>query len=467
MPKIPHSIRDRHVFIIGASGMGKSTLLKRWIHEDIKRGEGVCVIDPKGDLVRHVAENVPKERIDDVIWTEIDDPLPLDFMGCSGMPEQSVVANLKYILMAGVTDTANMPTLTANIENLLYTFMDANHSLPPDKRCTLLDVAEFFEDDARQAFILKHVTSPRLRKCWDRKIPPADQARILTRVNSFVRNPTLARVFGDPQPRLDINDVIKQRKILLVKVPTVNALSRTYGALIVEKIQQAMFSIDDEKVRTPFYLYVDEFQNYRASEAFSSIMDMARGYCLGLVVSKPNLDGLSSEIMSGLKDISSYILFRIHDSDKHFFRSLVYTEHPDEKYRDEWTKELRELKGYDTYSWEEMHRMAKLESLIDGIAPPLTVDEAARLPQYRAIYKLAEAPAIIADTPKPFNIRSTSEQGRVFNSIVARSKEDYGTTAQLSTKRTVDSEPCNPQPVPHTEGNGRQTPIDYDTIEPT
>jgi len=468
MPFIPYSIRDRHVYVIGKSGAGKSTLLAWWAYNDILSNEGgVCVIDPKGDLVELILRFIPEERKTDCIWIDIDDPIPLDFMSCAQGKEQEVVNDLKFILTAGMLDTANAPTLSANIENLLYTLLNANRhpDMPKDKRCTFLDIADFLEDKSRQDFILAHVTDQRLKRCWREELPKADKARILSRINPFIRSTTLSKVFGDPNPRLNMHDVINNNKILLVRVPVMNPSSATYGALLVSKLQQAAFTSARLQPETkPFFLYIDEFQNFRATEAFEKVLEMARGYRLCLTLANLKLDDLDARVVSALGIISSYILFQLFAKDAPFYKPIIEDEDPGKHIRELYEKQRihSHITLVDENNWErEWYRTDQLQKMVQSLpAPPVTIEQATKLPRFQAIYKIDHEPAVIEDGPEPpQSEHPTPEQQRRMDEIRTTSKRNYGiqsTSAQSCTKRSGEAPSCNSSQVRQDEDDDQE-----------
>jgi hypothetical protein len=455
MPEIPYSIRDRHVHVIGKSGYGKSTLLAWWAYNDIIHNQGgVCVIDPKGDLVERILRVIPEERKKDCIWIDIDDPLPLDFMSCEKGKEESVVADLKFILMSGMIDTSNMPNINDNVEALLYTLLEANSNpeMPRDERCTFLDISDFLENKERQKFILSYVTNPRNKRFWDVELNNNDKKRITSRINPFIRNATLSKVFGDPNPRLNMHDVINQNKILLVRVPVLNPSSATYGALLVSKLQQAAFIpsrlADDAK---PFFLYIDEFQNFRATEAYEKVLEMARGYKLCLTLANLKLDhDLDDRVISALGIISSYILFQIYAKDAAFYKPIIEDEDPARNIREMYEKEaLRwKLTAWEHETDSQRYRLEKLREMANNLPPPpVTIQDALKLERFQAIYKIDNEPAIIEDTPTPMSKFPTPEQQKKMDEIKAASKERYSSSAESGQNRSEDKAPCNPPEI--------------------
>jgi len=465
MPEIPYSIRDKHVHIIGVTGAGKSTLISWWAYNDIISREGaVCVIDPKGDLVDTIMRYIPDDRLDDVIYTDISDPLPLDFMNCVPGEEDSVVADLKFILMGGEIDPATMPTINDNIEALLYTLIDANRH--PDlntqegraERCTFLDLAEFFEDKDRRDFILKHLSNPKNQKFWAKMPNDNDTAKILTRIRPFTRSATLSKIMGHPTPALDIHKVIREKKILLVRLPVTNRSSPKYGSLLMAKIQHAAFSRHDipEHRRIPLFLYVDEFQHFQGSEDFHNVVDMGRGYKLCLTLSITRLQPLTENMKSALGIVQTFIIFQIFAGDANYYRQIIDRHDPNQHLRDklETIRLDSRLSPTDERGDRIREKYAAIQGIVSNLPDPLVATEdAIDLPEFHAIYKVGKARPVIEPTPTPGSKNVTPDQLRKIEYIKEHSKKFYGTPAERGQKRSGDKPPCDSPPVLHTEVN--------------
>lgn len=332
--ELPYKIRDRHIFIPGMTGYGKSTLMHAMAYQDVKNGAGVCVIDPKGDLVKELLQRIPKERVEDVAYLDLDSPIPLDFMSYSTQDaKEALVGDLKYLLTRGAS-IEHAPLMNAILEDLIYTLLDANENLeiPADRRATFIDIYDFLEDDQRRAELLRYVTSARHRRRWLKDFPnPKDRRPVTSRMTPFVNSKSLSVILGTPNPKLNIAEFMNNRKILLVDLGGVSDSKMLYGALLVSRIQQAAFgrhSIPKEK-RVPFFLYVDEFENFQTA-SFHKIISQARGYKLCLTVGCQWLDQLNAEIKSALFTVSTYIIFAVQEKDSKQFRALIKPYEPDD-----------------------------------------------------------------------------------------------------------------------------------------
>lgn len=331
---LPYSIRDRHIFIPGMTGYGKSTLMHSMAYQDIKNGAGVCVIDPKGDLVKELCGWIPKERVEHTVYLDLETPIPLDFMSYRGQDgKEALVGDLKYIFTRG-TSTENAPLMNAILEDLIYTLLDANENprIPSDRKTTFIDIYDFLEDEARRKEILQYTTDARLKRRWLNDFPnQKDRRPVITRMTPFVRSKSLSTILGTPNPKLNVAELMNNRKIMLVDLGGVAESKMIYGALLVSRIQQAAFarhSVPKEK-RIPFFLYVDEFENFQTG-SFHKIISQARGYKLCLTVGCQWLDQLNPDVRSALFTVSTYIIFALQEKDSKQFKALIRPYEPDD-----------------------------------------------------------------------------------------------------------------------------------------
>jgi Helicase HerA, central domain len=417
-PKAPNldlnELRFRHLYIPGKTGYGKSTLMHHLALKDIQKGRGVCVIDPKGDLVNQLIHWIPQERKDDCIYLDTSTPIPIDFMRHEGHQErESLVSDLKHLLLQG---QGNAPRMEAIIIDLLYTLLAM-------KGTCFLDVYRFFRDPTRQKEIIRQLPHTEdgneLRARWDeRNFPrPDESAPILSRMTKFVRNPTLRAIIGAPDARLNIEQAINDQKIILVNLGGLSEATLIYGGLIFAKIKQAIFARHHlaPHDRVPFYLYIDEFHKFQNPDTFEDVLTMARGYRLSLTLANPTLEHLDPRIKSSLGIISSYILFCLDPNDTRFFKAAA--------------------KPYDHEILAELHR-------------------------FEAVYKLGDAPAERKPTPPP--PRHTSAAGPASNAAVIRKRtiEKYACRAQEPEviRQAGDDEPQptgRPKGVPPYKGKTR------------
>jgi hypothetical protein len=474
MPHIPYNIRDKHVHIVGKTGMGKSSLIAWWVYHDIKLRKGaVCLIDPKGTLIDTVLRYIPDNRVDDVIVADIEDPLPLDFIKCAPAKADRVVADLKFIL-CGNLDPTVAPIINDNIEALLYTLIDANQHpyLNSEEgkldRCTFLDLDDFLVNDDRRSFILRHVRNPKNKEFWLKLPNDADKAKILTRIRPFTRSETLSKIMGDPSPRLDIAEVIEKRQVLFLRVPVLNPMSSLYGSLVMAKIQHATFSRDNilEHERIPLFLYIDEFQHFQGSHDFDNVLDMGRDYKLCLTTSITRLEPLSANLKSALGIVHSFIIFNLFHGDVGYYQGFIDRADPHQHVREklESLKLSSFLAADDDFKTRQKY--FKLSQYEEDLPKPFVkVQDALHFPEFTAIYKIGNEDALIEDTPRPGSRYPNEEQKQKIAYIKERSKAHYGyraPSAQYGQIRTVDKPSCSSPPESHNEGNAKR----YDKPDP-
>jgi len=468
VPQIPPDIRNMHCHIIGKTGQGKTTLLANQAVCDINANRGgVCVIDPKGGVdgfVDIVARFIPESRLDDCIWLDINDPIPLDIISCVPGKEAAMVSGLSYILTRGELDKTYAPDLTRNINNLLYTLIYANSNplMKDEDRCTLLDVQRFFFDVERKKFILSHLKHPVLQSFWNNKNEYPDakgQSRITSRINEYIMSNSLATILGEPKPRLNIQEVVDKGKILLVTVPDDDDAATEYGSLLVAKIQQAAFSRRSPDERSeqipPFFLYIDEFEYFRASSKFKKMLKMARSFNLCLTLANLELSELDNDIASALGTVSSFIVLKINTRDKHAFTDVIGAHDPGEALRDRERAAFHEWNVAPSDASLRKWNIAK-ERLKDHPDKIVTVEDAIKLRRFEAIYKFGDDAPIRRPIPtKP--PEPTQRQLDNIEKIKKNSIRDYGPTeanyAKLLQSLVGDDASSNSPQVLHTEVN--------------
>jgi len=324
--------RRRHEYIIGRTGTGKTELLKNMAIQDIRNGEGVCIVDPHGDFVEDVLQYIPKERAEDVILFEpfdMDRPLGLNMLEVKG-PEQKdfAVQEMIAIFMKLFPPEMIGPMFEHNMRNVMLTLME-------DKQYpgTLADIPRMFTDMDFQKYKVSKVKDPIVRSFWEKEMAKTSDFHksemlgyLISKVGRFVENEMMRNIIGQPKNAFDFRQVMDEGKILLInlskgKTGEVNA--KLLGLIIVSKIQMAALSRADipEDTRRDFYLYVDEFQNF-VTDSFATILSEARKYRLNLIMAHQFISQLavekegSSALNTGVKDAvfgntGTMICFRI------------------------------------------------------------------------------------------------------------------------------------------------------------
>jgi TraM recognition site of TraD and TraG len=435
---IPDADRPMHIYVPGKTRHGKSTLLFWMALQDIARGRGVCVMDAKGDLVRMLLHYVPEYRVDDTIYLDIATPVPLDFMHYEGEREkEAVIGELKYTLTKTV-ETAHIPNISSNLENILYTLFEYNeHPDTPDHcRATFLDIHEFLENPERRKIILSRVEDEGLQRNWNKeRFPnPTDRSRITTRMNPFVRSNTLRKIFGAKKPKLNIAECMDTKKVLLVNLGPMDETQRIYGTLLLSKIRQAAYRrTDPKRLRTPFHFYADEFQHFQTSD-FDQMLSMAGGLGLYLTLANQHAEQLDSHILASIiGNVSTFIIFRTaHNTAQQFVQEI-----PSMKTEKVWRRDPR------------TSQMAWADRPI-----PFDPSDLSRLPVGHALYRAADGTASFIHTlgpPEPMD----ADYAEI---IRKRTIEHYACEAGPSCSITVSSGSIASKPDNITAGEASHVP---------
>ncbi len=306
--KIPvhfaRSDRSRHHYVLGKSGSGKSVLLANMARQDIVNGEGICIVDPHGDLVEDVLACIPKERAKDVIIfnpADTDRPMGLNLLEAT-TPEQKDRASLDamniFIKLFG--NEIFGPRIQHYFRNGCLTLMDDE-----DEGATIIDVPRLFVDDNFQKYKVSKCKNTVVRQFWENEMAnTGDREKqemipyFTSKFGPFITNTTMRNIIGQPKSAFNIRQVMDEGKILLVnlskgKIGNVNA--QLLGMIFVNKIAMAAMSRADipESQRRDFYFYVDEFQNF-ATDTFAEILSEARKYHLALIMAHQYIAQLKS-----------------------------------------------------------------------------------------------------------------------------------------------------------------------------
>jgi hypothetical protein len=287
--------RRRHIYILGATGMGKTTLLATSIIEDIKNGKGVCVIDPHGDLISKILPNIPKERITDTILFDPDDtdfPIGLNLLT---LPEnvtdkelqkqkEFIASNLISIIMKLYPPRYTGPRMEYILRNAVLTALET-------EKPTLFTIQKLLVDSYYRKQIVTRLKNPALILFWTKEFfqmgtyQKADAVSPITnKIGKFITSSLSANILGQKEPKLDFIDILDSGKVLLCdlsKGKIGEDFSSMFGSLITASVQLAALKRAriPENERRDFYLYIDEFQNF-ANSSFIQIMSEARKYRL-------------------------------------------------------------------------------------------------------------------------------------------------------------------------------------------
>jgi hypothetical protein len=318
--------RPRHIYIIGKSGTGKSTLLANMAIDDIRERRGVGVIDPHGDYVDTVLKFIPNYRVNDVILFDPGDrdyPIAVNMLELKDPKYKVVVASGVVGIFKKIFGYSWGPRLEYWLSSAVMALLDY-----PDS--TLMMIPRLFTDiDFREKVVAK-ISDPLIKTRWISEYNQLDQKQrnetispILNKVGQFLSSPVVRNIVGQPHSSIDFRKVMDEGKILLVKlakgiIGEDNAA--LMGAMMITQLQLAAMSRADteEKARKDFYLYVDEFQNF-ATESFQTILSEARKYHLSLTLANQYMDQLIPEVSNAIfGNVNTIITFRVGGDDAKF-----------------------------------------------------------------------------------------------------------------------------------------------------
>jgi hypothetical protein len=333
--KIKRGDRRRHTYIIGKSGVGKSVLLANMAIQDIAAGEGVCVIDPHGDLINDVVTRIPLERAEDVILfapADTERPLALNLMEYDERyPEQKTfVINEMIKIFDKLYDlkATGGPIFEQYMRNAMLLVMS-----DPESGSTLMEIPKVLADADFRRMKLGRCKDQTVVDFWRKEAEKAGGEAALANVvpyvtsklTSFISNDTMRPIIGQQKSSFNLRDIMDRKKILLVdlskgRVGEMNAY--LLGMILVGKILMSALSRTDipQEQRKDFYLYIDEFQNF-TTDSICSILSEARKYNLNLIIAHQYLGqlvahGKDTTIRDAVfGNVGTWILFKIGSED--------------------------------------------------------------------------------------------------------------------------------------------------------
>jgi hypothetical protein len=354
--------RFRHFYLVGQTGTGKTTLLKNMVIQDIKRGEGVCFIDPHGSDIQDILAAVPSEREKDVIYFDpgnLPRPMGLNMLEYDeSKPEQKtfLVDELFSIFqkLYGHVDGAVGPAFEQYFRNATLLVMD-----DPSSGNTMVDITRVFANEQFRALKLSRCKNPLVVQFWrdiasktEGEQSLANFAQYVTnKFDVFLANEIMRPIIAQEHSSFDFRDIMDNRKILLVnlskgRLGEMN--SSLLGLIIVGKFLNAAFSRVDMVGKgpiAPFYMYMDEFQNF-TTPSIATILSEARKYRLILNVAHQFLDQLTDDIRNAVfGNVGTRCVFRVGEKDSEFLQTMFQPEFeaPDIMHLDNYNGYLRLL----------------------------------------------------------------------------------------------------------------------------
>ncbi|HVU10735.1 MAG TPA: type IV secretion system DNA-binding domain-containing protein, partial [Phototrophicaceae bacterium] len=322
--------RRRHTYIVGKTGMGKSTLLMTLILQDIEAGRGVFLLDPHGDLAEDVLARIPANRAGDVIVLDPSDserPLGLNILDAASEADQHRVVNEFIGLLMRLYDPHNQAIVGPIFQQTVRNAMLAAMALPGG---TLIDVYRLLSDDQYIQRVLPYIHDPLVRTYWQEITAKMDSASahwkaellpyLLSKFSRFVEDSTLRRMIGQPRTSIDWGAVMDEGKIVLVNLAKGHIgqeNSQFIGSLVLSQMLQAAFKRGELPLarRKEFYLYIDEVQNY-STPLLATMLSEGRKFGVILTIANQFLHQLDNGIREAVfGNVGSLVAFRVGAQD--------------------------------------------------------------------------------------------------------------------------------------------------------
>lgn len=293
--------RQRHFYLLGKTGSGKSTLFKNMFISDVLSGSGACFVDPHGDTVEELLSYIPPNRVQDVVYfnpTDVEHPVGFNLLELKDKSQRDLIADGVVEVFKKQFGDSWGPRLQYILTNTVATLAEAQGT-------SLLAVTRILIDKNYRKFILKQLNDPILYKFWAEEYAQmAENSRLVTeavspiqnKVGRFISSAVTRNIVGQVKSTIDLREIMDNQKILLVNLAQGRLGEETaslLGGMIITRLQAtAMERVDmPEEERKDFFLYVDEFQNF-ATESFAKILSEARKYKLNLTMTNQYIDQL-------------------------------------------------------------------------------------------------------------------------------------------------------------------------------
>jgi len=416
--------RRRHLYVIGKTGMGKTSMIQNMAIQDIQEGRGIGFVDPHGEAAEALLHFVPSSRINDVVYinpADLDYPIAFNVMENVGLEHRHLVAGG----LMGAFKKIWPDVWSARMEYILnYAIL----ALLESPGTTLLGINRMLSDPDFRVKVIEKVNDPVVKSFWVNEFARYAQryeteatAAIQNKIGQFISAPLIRNIVGQVKSNINMREIMDNKKILIMNLSKGRVgedNSRLLGALLITKLQLAAMSRVDipEEEREDFFLYVDEFQNF-ATESFASILSEARKYRLALILAHQYITQMEEEVRDAVfGNVGTLISFRVGAEDAEFLEKELSPEF--------YATDIVNLAKYNIY----------LKLMIDGLA----------------------GRPFSATTLPPLALEAESNEEK----IIKASRERYGTSREVvEEKITAWSEVTGtPPPAPR-----EQTTL-YDAI---
>jgi hypothetical protein len=445
--------RLRHIYSIGKTGMGKSTLLENMAIQDIENGEGMAFLDPHGKTADLLLDYIPEHRIKDVIYFapfDIEYPISFNVM-------EDVGPDRRHLVVSGLMSAFEKIWADAWSARMAYILQNTLAALLEYPGATLLGVNRMLSDKIYRAKVVDNIKDPTVKAFWTEEFAKyterfASEATpaIQNKVGQFASNPLVRNIIGQSTSSFDIRKIMDERKILIVNLSKGlmgEGNANLLGSMLVTKIYLAAMSRADasssELAKLPnFYLYVDEFQSF-ANKSFADILSEARKYKLSLNITHQYIEQMAEEVRAAVfGNVGTMVSFRVGSFDAEVLEkefAPVFT-----------MEDLVSLGRYQIY----------LKLMIDGVASaPFSATGLSPIPKPEISFRTDVMEMSRKNYAHPKGevekaIRAWHEDGQPKNNPPApRSAPVQGRAQEREPEREA-----RPRPLPAREGERREEP---------
>tara|TARA_B100000508_G_scaffold70522_3_gene55028 strand:- start:393 stop:2441 length:2049 start_codon:yes stop_codon:yes gene_type:complete len=314
--------RQRHMYVVGKTGMGKSTLLENMAAQDIQNGEGMAFIDPHGSAAETLLEYVPEHRVNDVVYFapfDLEHPISFNVM-------EDVGADKRHLVVSGLMSTFKKIWVDAWSSRMEYILTNALLVLIEYPDTTLLSVNRLFADKAYREKVVDYCQDPTVKAFWNDEFANYTERfaaealpAIQNKVGQFTGNPLIRNIIGQTKSSFDIRKLMDEKKILIMNLSK-GLIGETnaslLGSMLTTRIYLAAMSradlpVEQMKLMPNFYFYVDEFQSF-ANATFANILSEARKYHLNLIIAHQYIAQMEEEVRDAVfGNVGTTVSFRV------------------------------------------------------------------------------------------------------------------------------------------------------------
>jgi hypothetical protein len=329
--------RARHLYVIGKTGMGKSTLLENMAIQDIRNGEGIAFIDPHGGTVDKLLDYIPENRMKDVVYFapfDMEHPVAFNVM-------EDVGYDKRHLVVSGLMAAFKKIWVDAWSARMEYILSNTLLALLEYPGSTLLSVNRMYVDKGFRKKVVENIKDPVVKDFWtkefatytDRYTQEATPA-IQNKIGQFTSNPLIRNIIGQSKSTFDIRQMMDDRKILLMNLSkglVGDTNTQLLGSMLTTRIFLAAISRADaspaELTRLPnFFFFVDEFQNF-ANETFAEILSEARKYKLNLTIAHQYVEQMEEEVRDAVfGNVGTTVCFRVGPFDAEVLETIFTPE---------------------------------------------------------------------------------------------------------------------------------------------